>query len=121
MPLREKTIDQICTTISDICSLEYIKRFKFGLTRQGILKRFGPHKTIEHYDHIVSLADNLSCDDAVKLEDAVHDWAAKEAKTSRWDKHVYKKYVHKDKKKNPYSHGPGEKGRRRNYSVYMVW
>jgi hypothetical protein len=121
MPFSEKMLNQICNTVSYVSSLEGIKKFKFGITRQGILKRFGPHKSKKHYEYIVSLADDLSCDDAVELEDDLHDWVVTEAKTSRWDKHVYKKFVHKNKKKNPYSHGPGKKGRHRNYSVYMVW
>ena len=120
MPLRKQTKDRIYNTVWHLIRHKDIVEFKFGITRVGISKRFYPHKKLEGFEYIVSLADNLKCDDALDLEKDISDWAAKEAKKKPGEEHVYKKYVHKDEE-FAYSHGPGKKGRGRNYSVYMVW
>jgi hypothetical protein len=120
MPLGKKTMDRIYETVCHLSSHKNIKWFKFGITRNSLRKRFYPHKKLERYEHIVALAVNLNCDDALKLEKDLHGWAAYEAKTSRGDKDVYKKYVHQDEPFK-YSHGPGRKAKSQNHSVYMVW
>jgi hypothetical protein len=118
MAIREAAVQRMLATIESICTIKNLGWYVIGYSSHPAIRRRVAVDR-EGFPHFVVLADRLSKDDALDLEERLFLAATKSKKKGL----LYKKY-HPDKRDDRYWRADGGNKVDRSqlvHSVYIVW
>jgi len=115
--LRSVLIEEYLDTIWEICSSIYVKQYLIGFTSRSAKARRQEYRQSE-IDHLVIVADKLTQNEALNVENALQQKAVMNKRSI-----LYRKYHYKRRDGRLYmSHGRSKKGSiAKVHSVYMAW
>ncbi len=117
--LDEATVNRIKDTMRSVCRSPNVHCYKIGFTSAPSFKRANSHRNKWGYTSFIILADCLTRDEALHLEEALFREATSDRKSILWKRHE------PETREGPYrrSYGgtPADKANLNSHCVYMIW